>query len=345
MIILKTFLRRTPILSFFCSIMNMVHPALIDCFGRQHTYLRVSLTEHCNFRCTYCVASDEPSHQPSALFMLKDEVIGITEHLIQLGIQKVRFTGGEPLMRKDAGEIIQAIAKHPIQTAITTNGYFLDRYIPLFHDIGLRSINISLDSLQKNIFENITGHDAYDRVMNAIDQCLSKQFHLKINMVVLRGENDHEISSFIEWTRHQPVHLRFIEFMPFRNNEWEYEKVYTDKEILQLIKSKYPVEKLEDKPGDTARAYKIPGFKGTFAVISTVTNPFCSSCNRLRLTADGHLRNCLFSKEESSLLFPYRQKLDLTPIIAKCVSDKHPSTGGQDLSEHMDNRSMIRIGG
>lgn len=318
---------------------------LTDAYGRVHDYLRVSLTEHCNFRCTYCVAEDAPEHRPSALFMQKDEVIGITQQFIKMGVKKVRFTGGEPLMRKDANEIIGAISRQGVHTAITTNGYFLDRYLDFFKEIGLKSINISLDSLQQDVFKNITGRDALNKVIGTIEKCLNMPFQLKINMVVLKGENDHEIFSFLDWTKDYPIHLRFIEFMPFKNNEWEYEKVFTDHEIIRTINSRYPIMKLEDKPGATARAYKIPGFKGTFAVISTVTNPFCSSCNRIRLTADGNLKNCLFSKEETPLLMAYRSGEDISQLITRSITAKHPATGGQDLSQHMENRSMIRIGG
>ena len=326
---------------------------LKDNFGRVHDYLRISLTDKCNLRCTYCCPVDLPKgYFAGATRMTADEIDTIASVFIQEGVKKIRLTGGEPLVRKDAGEIIQRLSKYPVELAITTNGVFVDEFITPFKQAGIKSVNVSLDSLNKERNLIITRRNEFVRVSQNINLLLENDFHVKINVVVMKNVNENEITDFVEWTKHQPVHVRFIEFMPFAGNQWSNEKVFSHSEILEIISSKYEFVKLEGHKNDTAKKYFVPGHKGTFAIISSMSQPFCSGCNRMRLTTDGKMKNCLFSKSEVDILGALKNGLDIVPLIKRCVADKEEAMGGQfaavykntDASK-INNRSMIAIGG
>lgn len=284
--------------------------------------------------------------------MTADEIEKIASVFIKEGVKKIRLTGGEPLVRKDAGEIIQRLAKYPVELAITTNGVFVHEFIETFKQAEIRSINVSLDSLKKEKNLLITGRNEFDRVLDNINLLLKNEFHVKVNMVVMKNVNDDEIIDFIAWTQQQPVHVRFIEFMPFTGNRWTNEKVVSHQEILEIISRKFSFSKLPDKINDTAKKYFVKEHKGTFAIISTMTQPFCSGCNRMRLTTDGKMKNCLFSKNETDILGALRKGMDIVPIIKQCLFEKEESLGGQfttinnnPLVSKINNRSMINIGG
>lgn len=284
--------------------------------------------------------------------MTATEIETIASVFIKEGIKKIRLTGGEPLVRKDAKEIIQRLSKYPVELAITTNGVFVHDFIETFKQAGLRSVNVSLDSLRKEKNREITQRDEFDKIYSNINLLLENDFHVKINVVVMKNVNDDEILDFVEWTKKFPVHVRFIEFMPFSGNQWSNEKVFSFKEILELISSKYKFIKLPNEKNDTAKKYFVPEHKGTFAVISTMSEPFCSGCNRLRLTTDGKMKNCLFSKGEVDILDALRNNKEILPLIKQCVADKAESLGGQFTAEYdetdasqIENRSMINIGG
>ncbi len=299
-----------------------------DQFDRVHDYLRISLTDKCNLACSYCMPKS-PCFLPKNELLTEGEILSIAEIFVkELGIRKIRLTGGEPLLRKNAEKIIESLSHLPVELAITTNGVMLDRFFPLFEKIGLRSLNISLDSLISETFKAITKRGYFYKVFKNINQALAKGFHIKINTVVKRGMNDDEILDFVNWTRNSPVHVRFIEFMPFENNQWMWDQVVSYKEILDKIKSSYAVEKLDDRPDSTAKSYQIKGFQGTFAVISSVSVPFCNNCNRIRLTADGKIRNCLFSQNETDLLAAFRTGKDVQALIRNCIAQKHAERGG-----------------
>ena len=219
-----------------------------DLFGRTHDYLRISLTDRCNLHCSYCMP-DIPYFRPNYQLLSDEEIFKITEIFVKdLGIKKIRLTGGEPLVRKNADVIIKSLSTLPVEIAITTNAVLLDHYIPLFEEIGIKSLNISLDSLLPENFEIITRRNLFYKVFENINRVLAKGYHVKVNAVVKREMNDHEILDFVEWTRNTPVHVRFIEFMPFEGNRWLWDKVVSFKEMLEKIKEGFPVEKLEDGP-------------------------------------------------------------------------------------------------
>lgn len=325
-----------------------------DQFNRVHDYLRISLTERCNLRCTYCMPEEGILLRPRSEFMRAEEVIEMAKIFVSLGVKKIRLTGGEPLVRKDAKKIIAELACLPIELAISTNGILVDEYIGTLKSSGIKSINVSLDSFKREKFNSITRRDYFDKVISNIDLLLKEKFHVKINTVLIKGVNDDEICDFVAWTRDKNVHVRFIEFMPFVGNKWDWSKGISFAGIMTTIEKQFGnnVMKLEDARNDTAKNYSIYNHLGTFAIISSVTNPFCDTCNRMRLTADGKMKNCLFSGTETDLLTAMRNGEDVTPLILESVWNKKKIRGGMnsfkdfsDSSRNQKNRSMVAIGG
>jgi len=228
----------------------------------------------------------------------------------------------------------------------------LHEFIDTLEQANIKSLNISLDTLQPEKFTLVTRRNQFQLVYNNIQLLLQKGFHVKVNMVVMKGFNDNEINDFIEWTKDTPVHVRFIEFMPFSGNRWTSNKVVTMQQILQAVGEKYSYTRLQDEKHDTAKKYIVPGHKGTFAIISTMSANFCGDCNRVRLTADGKMKNCLFSKTETDLLAALRNGENVIPLIQQNIAGKAKELGGQFSAdfehlhnEDIDNRSMITIGG
>ena len=326
---------------------------LVDSFNRKHDYLRISLTDKCNLRCLYCMPIDLPeSFLATRSMMNVDEIIAIAKVFVDLGVTKIRLTGGEPLVRKEVREIISRLSKLPIQLALTTNAVLVDEFVDLFVETGLLSVNVSLDSLDAATFEILSQRKHFSKVMDNIQLLLDRGFHVKLNMVVLKDVNHLEIPAFIAMTKNANLHIRFIEFMPFKGNGWDQQQVFSSDEIISLVEENFHFRKLTDRPNDTARSFQVENYLGTFAIISTMTEPFCDTCNRLRLTSDGKMKNCLFSKGEADILSALRNGDDLVPIIQQCVWRKNAARGGQmlgDLSQisgdAIDNRSMISIGG
>ena len=325
---------------------------IIDGFNRVHNYLRISLTDNCNLRCFYCMPEEDYEFTPASRLMQPDEIESIAKIFIAQGVNKIRLTGGEPLVRKDAAEIILRLSKLPVNLTITTNGTRLHEFADVLENAGVKSLNISLDTLNKEKFNLMTRRDQFERVSENIQLMIQRGFHVKINTVVIKNLNHDEIINFVRWTKNEPVHVRFIEFMPFTGNKWDCEKVYTWQQILETVSCEFDILPLEKEKHETAKKYIIPGHKGTFAVISTMSAPFCSDCNRMRLTADGKMKNCLFSQNESDLLTPFRKGEDILPIIYQSILDKKKALGGQFTtdtaniqSDKINNRSMITIGG
>ena len=323
-----------------------------DSYNRIHNYLRISLTDNCNLRCFYCMPEEEYDFTPASKLMQKDEIEILSRIFVSLGVNKIRLTGGEPLVRKDAAEIITALSKLPVKLTLTTNGSRLHEFVDTLEQAGVRSLNISLDTLQPEKFQLITRRAQFEKIYSNIQLLLKKDFHVKVNMVVMKGLNDIEINDFVEWTKHEPVHVRFIEFMPFTGNRWTSNKVVTMQQMLEVIRQKYNVERLQDEKHETAKGYKVPGHLGTFAIISTMSANFCADCNRMRLTADGKMKNCLFAEKETDLLTALRNGEDVIPLIHQNIRSKSKQLGGQFSTdfehlhpEEIHNRSMITIGG
>jgi cyclic pyranopterin phosphate synthase len=235
---------------------------------------------------------------------------------------------------------------------MTTNGTRLHEFVEAIKNAGIQSLNISLDTLQKDRYILMTKRDKQEQVMRNIQLMLDNGIGVKVNVVAMKGVNDEEINDFIRWTKDTPVHIRFIEFMPFDRNKWNMDKVITLQEILEKVSSEFEVESLDSLPHETAKKFSVPGHKGTFAVISTMTAPFCSDCNRMRLTADGKMKNCLFSQSETDLLGALRNGDNIIPLIHQNIGDKKQALGGQfttDMAKietgSLHNRTMISIGG
>jgi len=280
------------------------------------------------------------------------EMETLAKIFVGLGVKKIRLTGGEPLVRKEAAEIIARLSQLPVELTLTTNGLRLHEFLPAIQKAGIHSLNISLDTLNADTFQLITRRTGFEKVMQNIQLAISEGIHVKVNVVAMKGINDAELVDFAAWTLAEPVHVRFIEFMPFDGNHWNGNKVISMQEILDKIGEKYEIIPLGKEPHATANKFFIPGAKGSFAVISTMSHPFCSDCNRLRLTADGKMKNCLFSESETDLLGALRNGEELEPLIVKNLMLKKEKLGGQweEKFEELDaekihNRSMIRIGG
>ena len=255
-------------------------------------------------------------------------------------------------MRKDAAAIIESLGLLPVELVMTTYGTRAHEFLSVLKASNIRTINISLDTLQPDKFLLVTRRNLFHQVRSNIEQLLQHDFRVKINMVVMKGFNEEEINDFIGWTTHIPVQIRFIEFMPFSGNRWTGNQVFSLNEMLTMIGKQFHFLPVEGELHDTAKHFMIPGHVGSFAVISAMSAPFCSSCNRMRLTADGKLKNCLFSSGETDLLSPFRKGEDIVPIIHYVIKGKAKQLGGQfsgtfDMLDAatIQNRSMITIGG
>lgn len=335
--------------------MNNSKNLLQDLHGRHHAYLRISLIERCNLRCTYCMPEEGVKLSPKSNLMTYEEIYEIAKTFVKHGVTKIRLTGGEPLIRKDIPFILEKLATLPVELSITSNAIIIHKFINVLKANGVKKINVSLDSLDREKFNHITRRDEFEIVYKNILLLVKEGFQVKVNAVLMKSFNDNEIIDFINFTKELPISVRFIEFMPFDGNKWDMSKMVSYTEVMEYVNTSFSssqIERLLDEPNDTSKNYKIKGYKGRFAIISSVTNPFCDSCNRLRLTANGQLKNCLFSATESDLLTALRDAKPIEPIIKKAVLAKFKIRGGMDtlkkLQEpklHNNNRSMITIGG
>ncbi|XP_071832293.1 molybdenum cofactor biosynthesis protein 1-like isoform X3 [Apostichopus japonicus] len=324
---------------------------LTDSFGRQHNYLRISLTEKCNLRCQYCMPEEGVPLTPTQRLLSTTEIIRLASLFVQEGVDKIRLTGGEPLVRKDVTEIIGELKKlEGLKTiSMTTNGITLAKKLPVLKDAGLDSINISLDTLEPAKFEFITRRKGYKHVMRSIDKALDMNFKpLKLNCVIMKGLNDDEICDFVEFTKHKAIDVRFIEYMPFDGNKWKDSKLVSFDKMISDIKTRWPdIQRISDQPNDTSRAFRVPGFAGQVGFVASMTKPFCGTCNRVRLTADGNLKVCLFGNAEVSLRDVLRSGAsdqELLEIIGAAVNRKKKQHAGMFNISQMKNRPMILIG-
>lgn len=328
---------------------------LTDDFGRKHNYLRISLLEKCNLRCTYCMPADGIALSPKASLMTAEEIFAIAQTFVQNGVDKIRLTGGEPLLRKDFPEIIFKLSNLEVSLSITTNGILIDRHIDVLKQFKVKKINLSLDTLVSSKFHSVTLRNQFEKVIDNLHLLLNNDFQVKVNVVLMKGFNENEIIDFIKLTEFLPLSIRFIEFMPFAGNEWDRSKMVSQNEILSQVEASFAVDniqKLEDEKNFTARTYKIKGFQGNFGIISSITNPFCDGCNRIRLTANGKIKNCLFSNSETDLLTAFRKGESIAELISTSIKNKKKVRAGMvtvsemdDPALHFDNRSMITIGG
>ncbi|XP_041043723.1 molybdenum cofactor biosynthesis protein 1 isoform X2 [Carcharodon carcharias] len=325
---------------------------LTDSFGRQHSYLRISLTEKCNLRCQYCMPEEGVKLTPKSQLLTAEEIVTLAELFVREGVDKIRLTGGEPLIRPDVVQIVAQLRKlEKLKTiAVTTNGINLARLLPSLKEAGLNLLNISLDTLVPAKFEFITRRRGFHKVMEGINKAIDLGYNpVKVNCVVMRGLNEDELLDFVKLTEKNPLDVRFIEYMPFDGNKWNFKKLVSYQEMLGIIKQRWPdMEKLPSGASDTAKAYKVPDFQGRIGFITSMSEHFCGSCNRLRITADGNLKVCLFGNTEVSLREVLRSgatEEDVLEIIGAAVGRKKKQHAGMFNISQMKNRPMILIGG
>ncbi len=325
---------------------------LTDTFGRHHTYLRISLTERCNLRCKYCMPEEGVQLQAQERIMTFEEIERIARLFVSEGVDKIRLTGGEPLVRKDVEKLLQKLGKiEGLKTfAITTNGLLVPKKMKAMHEAGINLMNISLDTLNEKKFEFITRRKGLDLVMKAIDMAIDYGFSpVKVNCVVMKNFNENELADFVELTRNKPLEIRFIEYMPFDGNGWNDSRFLSYKDMIKRIEEVHPaLERLQDGPNDTSKTFQVPGFAGRIGFITSMSEQFCGSCNRLRMTADGNLKVCLFGKAEVSLRDVMRAggtDEELLKIIQAAVHRKKAAHAGMYNLAEMENRPMILIGG
>jgi cyclic pyranopterin phosphate synthase len=323
---------------------------LVDAFGRKHNYLRLSLTDQCNLRCSYCMPVN-PVFLPHNTLLTRTEILKLAEEFVALGIDKIRLTGGEPLYRKDFDGILSDLAQFPVSLHLTTNGYFVDRFITPLRK-HMTSVNVSLDTLQKDKFKLITQRNAFERTLENIDLLLRNEIKTKINVVVVRNVNDEEIPDFIALMRDHPIEIRFIEFMPFSGNRWKLAQTYPHHDIIEQVKQKFRITPIVKENHQTAQRFSIEGYAGSFGIISTVSHPFCGDCNRIRVTADGKIKNCLFSGDETDLRSLIGRPELLRSTIERIIFRKHFAHGGKAPiktaeygNDYNENRTMTAIGG
>ena len=366
---------------------------LTDTYNRQHDYLRISITERCNLRCLYCMPEEGVPLSPPDHLLTTPEIVYLSSLFVSQGVTKIRLTGGEPTVRRDIVHMMQQIGELRRdglkELCLTTNGISLHRKLDAMTEAGLTGVNLSLDTLDPFQFQIMTRRKGFDAVMKSIDRILEMNklgagIKLKINCVVMRGMNEREILPFVELGREKNIEVRFIEYMPFDGNKWSQGKMMGYREMLAMIREKYPtLEKVIDHKNDTSKTFQVPGFAGRIGFITSMTHNFCGTCNRLRITSDGNLKVCLFGNSEVSLRdflrrdndgLPIEQdameaikrlemdrrqalpdstgtlgrsekEMGLLEIIGMAVKRKKEKHAGMGELENMKNRPMILIGG
>ena len=328
---------------------------LRDAHNRIIRDLRISLTDRCNFWCFYCLPNGEPPLARKDTILSFEEIAYLSDIFVSLGIEKLRLTGGEPLIRKDVPKLVAELSKLKpslLDLALTTNGFDFPRHAVALKNAGLDRVTISIDSLDRDRFAEITGVDALDKVLAAIESAKSSGFEpVKINAVIIRGRNDDELVAFARFARENDLKFRFIEYMPLDSGHgWQRDQVVAGREIVEAINAVYPLELVDKTRGsETSWKYKFAdGSKGEIGIIAPVTEMFCGACSRIRLTADGQIRTCLFSTTEQNLRDVLRSgamRTEIVEFIEGVVMKKEPRHYINDAIFQPASRSMSFIGG
>ncbi len=324
---------------------------LIDKFERVHKDLRVSLTDKCNLRCTYCMPESGVDWISKAKHLTAEELNRVVGILCELGISEIRLTGGEPLLHPEILDIVKILNKLPTKPEIsmTTNATRLDKLAFELKSAGLKRLNISLDTLNPNTFKELTRRDGFEETMAGISAAKLAGFPIKINSVLMRNINDSEAILLLDWAIENNFELRFIEQMPLdAQHAWDKNLMITQQEIFEALSKKYKLVSLKNRGSDPAELFSIEGTNIKVGIIASVSAPFCSNCDRLRLTSDGQLRNCLFASEESDLRIPLRNNAtddELRAIIKANVSQKKRGHGIGEPDFVQPIRPMSAIGG
>lgn len=333
---------------------------LIDVFGRKSNYLRLSITDRCNLRCFYCRSHKEFKPKPHREILRPEEFLDLVKIFASLGVNKIRLTGGEPLLRRGLDLIAEGITQiiPDCDLKITTNGVLLKSKLPMLVNAGLKGVNISLDTLQKDKFKKLTGTDALDQVLEAIDASIESGLKVKVNCVALAGMNDDELPDFIAMAQNRPIDLRFIEFMPIgKDSTWDVRHFWSSTEIMSAVAEQIEIEEDQSEINAATRGpakmYRIKDGLGRIGAISPMTDHFCGSCNRLRISCDGNLRTCLYSDRKYNLGIMLRNPKVSSESIRRTIlaaQTKKP-LGYKLLGQHdmasvgVCDTSMVSIGG
>jgi cyclic pyranopterin phosphate synthase len=326
---------------------------LRDSWGREIRSLRVSVTDKCNFRCRYCMPAEGLEWLPRDEVLSFEEIERLVRILAAMGVDEVRLTGGEPLVRRDMPRLVELLAAIPgvRDLSLTTNGVLLDRLAGPLVQAGLRRVNVSLDTLSHVRFAEITRRDALDRVLAGLAEA---ERHpelrpIKVNCVAIKGFTEQEVPALAELARRKPYVVRFIEFMPLdADGSWRDDEVLTGAEIRALIEERWPLVEVPAKPASTARRFRFADGAGEVGFVNPVSEPFCSSCDRIRLTADGQLRTCLFSRREWNLKQPLRDgasDAEIAGLVRFAVRHKELKHKINEPGFVPASRSMSQIGG
>ncbi|WP_262001581.1 GTP 3',8-cyclase MoaA [Microbacterium sp. Mcb102] len=337
------------------------HPtsgALLDTHGRSHKDLRISLTDRCSLRCTYCMPEQGNEWLARESILSVDEIVRVARIAAEAGITTFRLTGGEPLLRRDIVDIVRRLREidtedGPVQVAMTTNGIRLDEVLDDLISAGLSRLNISIDTLRPDRFAALTRRDRLDDVLRGIAAASASGLRpLKLNTVAMRGVNDDELCDLVEFATARGAELRFIEQMPLDSGHtWDRDQMVTREEILDTLSERWTLTEIPGRGGAPAERWHLDGGAATVGVIASVTAPFCGACDRLRLTADGQLRNCLFSTDEFDLLPVLRATGDpgsdaaVDDVLRRCVWAKLPGHAINDPAFLQPARGMNAIGG
>lgn len=330
------------------------HAPLVDQFGRRMESLRLSVTDRCNFRCLYCMPEEGLPWLASAKVMTFDEIERLSRLFVALGIREIRLTGGEPTLRAGLPDLVRRLAAIDglEDLSLTTNGFLLKKLAGPLAEAGLRRVNVSLDSLDRQRFAEVTRRDALDRVLEGLREVerYPTLWPIKVNVVTMPGMTEDDILAFCELARRRAYVVRFLEYMPLdAEGNWEMAKVLPGASVLAIIRRFYPLEPIEAEPGSTSRRWRFADGVGEIGFVNPVTEPFCAECNRLRLTADGQLRTCLFSTGDWDLLGPLRAGAsddELIHLIRDAVSHKEKKHRINEGAAFVrPNRSMSQIGG
>ena len=323
---------------------------LIDGFGRVHRDLRISVTDRCNFRCQYCMPEEGMQWTPRSDILTFEEIERVARIMVErYGVDGIRLTGGEPLVRARLPLLVEKLAALRVDLAMTTNGVSLPLVAEELKKAGLRRVNISLDSLQRDRFLELTRRDDLDRVLEGVDAALAAGFDpVKVNVVVMKGINDDEVLDFAEWGREKGVIVRFIEFMPLdADHIWNNSLVLTQAEILETLQSAYDLEPIERTSAPATRWRYADGM-GEIGVVATVSESFCDTCDRVRITADGQFRSCLFATDETDVRALLRDGSSddvVAEALERTVAAKWAGHQINQVHFIRPRRSMSEIGG
>ncbi len=330
---------------------KMIAPP-VDGHHRQIDYLRISITDRCNLRCIYCMPSQGVSRLSHAEILSYEEILRLARIAVEMGITKIRITGGEPLVRRNVIHLCESLSvmRGVSSLSITTNGVLLDRYASALRRAGIKRVNISLDTLKPSRFSSITKVDCFSEVWRGIEAAEKAGFSpIKLNVVVMRGVNDDEVEEMALLTRHNPFHVRFIEFMPFPSSASQKQFVSSHEMIERISRLGELLPFESQNSNGPARYFRLKGALGKIGIISPFSQHFCPTCNRMRLTADGKLRTCLFSRGETDLRALLRRKAsdeELVQVIGQAILSKpERHTLDWEVLHKCISRPMVNIGG